>query len=113
MYCAVRSTTLHPHACGNKDTCKRGLVSFVRRYTLLIAARQFDERDLAAHAEPRRRSPVAGAAAHVQHRVIDAMQTRDDRLKPSDQQVEWKELSAVCVSGKLKIDAVVRCGLRN
>src|SRR2546428_6913873 len=113
MYCAVRSTTLHPHACGNKDTCKRGLASSVPRYTLLIAARQFDERDLAAHAETRRRAPVAGAAAHVQHRVIDAMQTRDDRLEPSDQQIEWKELSAVRMSGKLQVDAVVRCGLRN
>src|SRR5713226_1983825 len=77
-----------------------------------VCAAQDDNRDLPMHPEPRGRSPVSSAAADVQPRAADAMQTGDDRLKETDDQIERKELAAMGVAGKLKIDAEVRCGAR-
>src|SRR4029077_18595626 len=69
-----------------------------RRRPNPVLAVQFDHRDLAAHAETRRRSPVAGAPAYVQQHVADAMQPGHDRLEPANDQIERKELSAMSVS---------------
>src|SRR5438876_9166476 len=76
-----------------------------------LLARQLDQRDFAADAEARRRTPVASAATDIQQRVAEAMQSGHDRLKPADQQIEWKELTAVGVSGELQVDAQLRSGL--
>src|SRR5260370_22843813 len=77
------------------------------------ASRQLDQRDLASDAEARGRTPVTGTAAHVEQRLTDAEQSGDDRLKPSDEKIERKELSAVRVTGKLQGAAEARGSLRD
>src|SRR5262245_30077812 len=61
--------------------------------------------DFGRHAEPRRRTPVAGAPAHIDPQVIQAVQPGSERLLKPHEEIPRPELAAVCMARELQIEA--------
>ena len=83
----------------------RGLVSFVGGYTVLIAARQIDLRDLAPDAESRRRSPIASATAGIYPETAQAAKPGRKRLLEPHEESPGPELTTMRMAGELKVEA--------
>src|SRR5207249_3736703 len=65
--------------------------------------RELNPRDLGRRAQAERRPPIARAPAHVQPHRLQPVESRDERLEQSHQQVERKVLPAVRVPRELQV----------